>query len=108
MAFMDASTPLWLVIVLQSVRGAGVSTLIGPLITFGMRGLPREVTMDGSAFFGTVRQACASFGTALMMLIITVVNAQAGGAVALAYQLAFGLSAVFAICVLVIAIVKVR
>lgn len=108
MAFMDASTPLWLVVVLQSIRGAGVSVLIGPLITFGMRSLPREVTMDGSAFFGTVRQACASFGTALMMLIITVVNAQAGVAVALAYQLAFGLSAVFAVCVLAISLAKVR
>ncbi len=108
MAFMDSMTPLWMVTTLQSVRGAGVSILIGPLITFGMRSLPREVAMDGSVFFATVRQACASFGTALMMLVITVVNVNAGGAVALAYQLAFGLSAVFAVCVLVVAVVKVR
>lgn len=108
MAFMNADTPLWLVTLLQTIRGAGVSTLVGPLITFGMRGLPREVTMDGSAFFATVRQACASLGTALMMLVITMVNASAGTAVALAYQLAFGLSALFAVALLVLAVWKIR
>lgn len=107
MAFMDASTPLWLVTLLQTIRGAGVSSLVGPLITLGMRDLPREVAMDGSAFFSTVRQACASLGTAGMVLIITAVNA-AGGVSALAYQLAFGLSAIFAVATLILAIWKVK
>lgn len=107
MAFMDASTPLWLVTLLQTIRGAGVSSLVGPLITLGMRDLPREIAMDGSAFFSTVRQACASLGTAGMVLIITAVNSM-GGVSVLAYQLAFGLSAVFAVCTLILAIWKVR
>jgi len=107
MAFMDANTPLWLVTLLQTIRGAGVSSLVGPLITLGMRDLPREIAMDGSAFFSTVRQACASLGTAGMVLIITAVNGM-GGVSALAYQLAFGLSALFAVCTLVLAIWKVR
>lgn len=108
MAFMNADTPLWLVTLLQSVRGAGVSMLCGPLITLGMRDLPREVSMDGSAFFATVRQTCASLGTAAMVLIITLVNASAGGATALAYQLAFGLSACMAVALWVLSIWKVR
>lgn len=95
MSFVDASTPLWLLTLMQTVRGAGVSMLIGPLITYGMMGLPREITMDGSAFFATVRQACASLGTAGMVLILTLVSSAGLGE--LAYQLAFGLSALFAI-----------
>ncbi len=106
MAFVDEGTSLMLLTLMQTVRGAGVSMLIGPLITYGMMGLPREITMDGSAFFATVRQACASLGTAGMVFVITL--ASAAGAPALAYQLAFGLSAAFAVAMFVCVIWKVR
>lgn len=109
MIFVDAATPLWVITVMQTVRGIGVSSLVGPLISWGMAKLPFDVMMDGSAFATTVRQACASFGTALMMLVITLVGAAAGtGAGALAYQLAFALSAAFSIAVLVLAVFRVR
>lgn len=67
-----------------------------------MHKLPVENMIDGSAFFTTVRQACASFGTALMMLLISVV----GGA--LGYNLALGLSALFAVGVLICSVFFVR
>lgn len=102
MAFISADTPFWLITALQVVRGIGVSSIIGPLNSWGMHKLPVENMIDGSAFFTTVRQACASFGTALMMLLISVV----GGA--LGYNLALGLSAIFAIGVLVCAVLFVR
>ena len=82
------------------------------------------LVMDGSAFFATARQVCASLGTALMMLIVTVVGAAvavadpaAAGAAAvdggaslsaLPYQLAFALSTLFAAAVLVTALWKMR
>lgn len=106
MAFMDENTPLWAVTLMQTIRGLGVSALIGPLNSWGMSGLSRDVMMDGSAFFAAVRQSCASLGTALMVLIISSLAAAASPA--LAYQLAFGLSAVFAACVLVVAVAKVK
>lgn len=106
MAFVDENTSLQVLTAMQTVRGAGVSMLIGPLITYGMMGLPRDITMDGSAFFATVRQACASLGTAAMMLVITTVGA--AGFSALAYQLAFGLSALFAVCTFICVVWKVR
>lgn len=106
MVFVDADTPLWVVSLMQTVRGIGVSALIGPLTSWGMSGLAHEVMMDGSAFFACVRQACASFGTAIMVLIITLVAASVPGA--LGYQLAFGFSAVFAVCVLAGSLWKVR
>ena len=65
--------------------------------------------MDGSAFFACIRQACASFGTALMVFAITAFGAAASGeAVAFGYQLAFGLSALLSFAVLVGAVWKVR
>ena len=106
MAFVDAATPLWLLTLMQTVRGLGVSALIGPLNSWGMAGLPHDVMMDASAFFAAVRQSCASFGTALMVLVITVVSAAAPGI--LGYQLAFGLSALLSACVFVLAVWKVR
>ena len=111
MAFMDENTPLWVTTLMQTVRGMGVSALIGPLNSWGMSGLPREITMDASAFFAAVRQACASLGTAIMVLVITSLSAAAqSGAMGMsfAYQAAFGISAVLAACVLAVAIAKVR
>ena len=107
MAFMDENTPLWM----TTVRGMGVSALIGPLNSWGMSGLPHEIMMDASAFFAAVRQACASLGTAIMVLVITSLSATAqSGAMdmSFAYQAAFGISAVLAACVLAVAIAKVR
>ena len=96
---------------MQTIRGIGVSSLIGPLNSWGLSELQPRVIMDGSAFFACVRQACASFGTALMVLVITMVGAAAaaGGLdAALGYQLAFGLSAALSIGVFAMAVAKVR
>lgn len=107
MAFVDESTPLWLLTCMQTVRAIGVSALIGPLNSWGMSQLPHDIMMDGSAFFACVRQACASFGTAIMMLAITACGGLAA-APALGYQVAFGISALFSTAVLVGAIFKLR
>lgn len=115
--FVSAETPLWMLTLLQGVRAVGVSGLVGPLNSWGLSGLPGKIIMDGSAFLATARQVCASLGTALMMLMISVVGAasvlgdavDAGATLAtLPYQLAFGLSFVFALAVLVTAVVKIK
>ena len=111
MAFLDAASPLWLVTLTQTIRGIGVSALIGPLNSWGLSQLPHEVMMDGSAFFACVRQACASLGTAVMMLAIALglAGAAAGAwAPEAAYQLAFGFSALLSVAVLALALWKVR
>lgn len=109
MAFIDEGTPLWLVTLMQTIRGIGVSSLIGPLNSWGMSQLPHRIMMDGSAFFACIRQACASFGTALMVFAITMLGTAATGEPsALGYQVAFGLSAVLSLAVFVGAAWKVR
>ena len=111
MAFVDEATPLWLLTLMQTLRAIGVSALIGPLNSWGLSQLPHDIVMDGSAFFACVRQACASFGTAIMVLAITAGTGLAAGAglpAAFGYQLAFGISALFSLAVLVGGIWKVR
>lgn len=112
MSFVDAGTPLWMLMLMQGIRGAGVSSLIGPIISWGMKDLQVEDMMDGSAFFATVRQACASFGTAIMMFVVTMGSAvfassMGFGGEVLSYQLAFGFSTLCAAVVLLLAIFKV-
>ena len=107
MAFMDAGTPLWLMTLMQTVRGIGVSSLIGPFASWGLSKLPREVVMDGSAFFATARQACASLGTAAMVFLVTAAPSL-GVTAAVGYQPAFGLSAALAVGVLAVTALRVR
>lgn len=114
--FVGPGTPLWVLTLLQGIRAVGVSGLVGPLNSYGLSELNRGIVMDGSAFFATVRQVCASLGTALMMLLISVAGlafaadpADAGAtAAALPYQLAFALSTLFAAAVFVTAAWKIR
>lgn len=102
MAFMTADTPLWLIMTMQALRGIGVSSLIGPFNSWGLSKLDFKWMVDGSAFFTMARQACASFGTALMMMVVAL-----SGSTALGYQLAFGLSALFAVATLITSIITV-
>lgn len=110
MAFIDETTPLWLVTLWQVVRGIGISSLIGPLNSWGMSGLAPKNMIDASAFFTTTRQASASLGTALMMLVLAVCGSTAavGASAAFGFHLAFGLSAAFSLAVLACAVLFVR
>ncbi len=108
MVFADGQTSFWTVVVIQAIRGIGISSLIGPWITWGLSTMDFRLMMDGSAFFATARQACASFGTALMMLLITIGSGTGVAAISWGYQLAFGFSGALAVVVLVLALWKVR
>lgn len=115
--FVGADTPLGALTFCQGVRAVGVSALVGPLNSWGLSGLNRGLVMDGSAFFAAARQACASLGTALMMMAVSLVGAggaaggaaDAGAALTVApYQFAFALSTLFALAVLMTAFWKIR
>ena len=104
MAFVSESTPLWLVTALQAVRSCGVSGLMPALNTWLMSDLPRGIVSDGSSFGLAARQACSSLGTALMVFAITTFTplaASGEAGLALPYQAAFGVSALFAVATLV-------
>ena len=107
MAFMDASTPFWLILLLQGIRACGVSGLVSPLTSWSMEELAPNRMTDASSFSTAVRQAVASMGTALMVFSITL-GTQAFGSLLFGFQLALGLSGVFALALFVIALVRVR
>lgn len=107
MVFMDQRTSLALVIFWQGVRSVGIAGLIGPLTSWSLAQLSREIVTDGSSFCVAVRQVCASLGTAAMVFIITM-TATVAGDPALGYQLAFGCSALLAIGTLICIFWRVR
>lgn len=102
MAFIDEATPFWLIIVLQGIRATGVSSLIGPLTSWGLADLSHSIMTDGSSFSTAARQACAALGTALMVFAITLLPGVSG------YHAAFAVSGVFGMLTLVLALAKVR
>lgn len=110
MSFLDAGTPLVVVTLCQAVRAVGVSGLVGPLTSWNLAKLPRPIVPDGSSFCISARQACASLGTSVMVFLIMTVGASSVGLAnpALAYQLAFGFSAVMAVATLAFIVAKVR
>ena len=110
MSFLDADTPLYVVTLCQAVRAVGVSGLVGPLTSWCLADLPRSIVSDGSSFCIAARQACASLGTSVMVFVITMAGATSAGLAdpALAYQLAFGFSAVMAVATFGYIVAKVR
>ena len=110
MSFLDADTPLYVTTLCQALRAVGVSGLVGPLTSWSLAQLPRPIVADGSSFCISARQACASLGTSVMVFLIAVAGASAAGLAnpALAYQLAFGFSAVMAVATLGFIVAKVR
>ena len=110
MSFLEADTPLYVVTLCQAVRAIGVSGLVGPLTSWCLADLPRPIVSDGSSFCIAARQACASLGTSVMVFIITMAGASAAGTAdpALAYQLAFGFSALMAVATFGFIVAKVR
>jgi hypothetical protein len=107
MAFIDESTPFWVILLLQGIRASGVSGLISPLTSWSMEDLPGKIMTDGSSFNTAARQAIASMGTALMVLLITL-GLQLLGSASLGFHLAFGLSGVFAVLMYLIVLTRVR
>lgn len=107
MIFMDTQTPFWLILVLQGIRACGVSGLISPLTSWSMEDLPNNLMTDASSFGTAARQAIASMGTALMVLMITLGTTILGSAL-LGFQLALALSGFFALLLFFTVLVRVR
>ena len=97
-------TPFMVLIIMQAVRAAGISSLVGPLVSWGMSKLEPSLIADGSSFSTLIRQVCASIGTALMVLGISI--GQVLGDAMLGYHIAFAFSTIIAVGVLAAALVQ--
>lgn len=94
--FFDGSVPLWVLAVCQFIRGAGISSSIGPFVIWSLSRLPRALIAHGSSFSTLVRQACASLGTTVVVFCIEALP-MLGVGMELSYHLAFCVSATLAI-----------
>ena len=72
---LSSMDSLVLVACLQMLRSLGISSLIMPLTTWSLSGLPAHLMPDGTSVSNALRQIAAAFGTSCMILLM------AGGAV---------------------------
>ncbi|KRK34509.1 MDR family MFS transporter [Loigolactobacillus bifermentans] len=61
----------------QSVRSLGLAFITMPLQTEALNALPMDMIPDGSAMFTTIRQVAGSFGTAVLIGIMSVLQLNA-------------------------------
>lgn len=72
LATISMSTPLWLVVVAQSVLMVGLSFTFTPLFTSAMADLDMHLYSHASATINTVQQVAGAAGTALFVALLTI------------------------------------
>ncbi|MFJ5923984.1 MFS transporter [Kitasatospora sp. NPDC092948] len=72
-AFLTASSPIWLLIVIGFVMGAGMAHVMPPVTVAIMSALPREKAGAGSALNNTFRQVGGSLGIAVLGALLSTV-----------------------------------
>jgi MFS transporter, DHA2 family, multidrug resistance protein len=83
LATLGATTPIWVVMVLTFMQGAGMANVIPPATESVMSSLPREKAGVGSAISNTVRQVGGALGVAILgSLLSAVYRGQVADAVA--------------------------
>ncbi len=70
-ALVGATTPIWVLIVLTFVQGAGMANVIPPATESIMSSLPREKAGVGSAVSNTVRQVGGALGVAVLGSVLS-------------------------------------
>ncbi|MFE1319429.1 MFS transporter [Kitasatospora phosalacinea] len=72
-AFLTVTSPIWLLIVLGFVMGAGMAHVMPPVTVAIMGALPREKAGAGSALNNTFRQVGGSLGIAVLGALLSTV-----------------------------------
>ncbi|SCL47320.1 drug resistance transporter, EmrB/QacA subfamily [Micromonospora citrea] len=72
-AFVDAATPIWVVLVVFFLQGVGMANIMPPATESIMSALPREKAGVGSAVSNTVRQVASALGVAVLGSVLSAV-----------------------------------
>ncbi|WP_328348530.1 MFS transporter [Micromonospora sp. NBC_00421] len=75
-AFIEADTPLWVVLVAFFLQGVGMANIMPPATESIMSALPREKAGVGSAVSNTVRQIAGALGVAVIGSVLSAVYRQ--------------------------------
>ena len=70
-ATLGADSPIWEIVVLQTVMMAGLSMMFTPLMTDALGVLPESLYSHGSAIVTTLQQVAGAAGTALFITVMT-------------------------------------
>ncbi|MCK8607161.1 MDR family MFS transporter [Apilactobacillus ozensis] len=73
MMFFNSHTSMILIVCIYAYRFIGVAFTMMNTFTDGINGLPTELAADGNAAMSTLRQVGGSVGTAMSMLIVTLI-----------------------------------
>lgn len=76
---VQVSTPVWMIVIVQTLLSVGLAMSFTPLFTAALASLKPRFYSYGSAVIGTVQQVSGAAGIAVMIAIMTVVMASHGG-----------------------------
>lgn len=77
-ARLSAATPVWELVVLQTVMMVGLSMMFTPLMTDALSALPDRLYSHGSAIMTTLQQVAGAAGTALFVTVMAKASASGG------------------------------
>lgn len=97
---VGADTPVWVVLVAQTVLSIGLALSFTPLFTASLASLTPKFYSYGSAVIGTIQQVAGAVGIAVMMAVFTVV-ANAGGGTEVPGAVADGARAAFLVAAVI-------
>jgi MFS family permease len=79
MFFIGMDTPLWVASGLNVVRCVAIGCLLMPLVTWGLSGIPVELTAHGTALLNALRTVAGAVGTAVFVGIMSLVASVSAG-----------------------------
>ncbi len=95
---LDATSPLWAVVVMHVVISAGISFMVTPLMTEALSSLPPDLYSHGSAILSTLQQVSGAAGTALFVTVTALASVAPGAAIdAAGTRAAFTVAAVLSL-----------
>ncbi|WP_158595420.1 DHA2 family efflux MFS transporter permease subunit [Galactobacter caseinivorans] len=71
LAFVTPATPLWVVLLWNTLYGAGMACVLTSLLTTSLSSLPKPLYGHGSAILNTFQQLAGAAGTALLVATMT-------------------------------------
>lgn len=77
-ALLSASTPIWELVVLQTIMMVGLAMMFTPLMTDALGVLPDRLYSHGSAIMTTLQQVAGAAGTALFVTVMAKASASGG------------------------------
>lgn len=77
-ALLSAATPVWELVVLQTIMMVGLSMMFTPLMTDALSALPDRLYSHGSAIMTTLQQVAGAAGTALFVTVMAKASASGG------------------------------